>query len=87
MTVFKVTNIRTSSLGSWNLQFRRGLHGTLLTQIGESEVRVILPLSEGDIVVGRTRAQQITAMIVQGIKYRCRVAIIQGVRVAMILSA
>lgn len=50
-------------------------------------MRVILPLPEGDIVVGRTRAQQITAVIIQGIKYRCRVAIVQGVRVAVILSA
>lgn len=82
VTVFKMTNIRTSPLGSWNLQLRRGLHGTLLAQIREAEVRVILPLSEGDVVVGRTRAQQITAVIVQGIKYRCRVAIVQGVGVA-----
>lgn len=45
-------------------------------------MRVILSLPESDIVVGRTRAQQITAVIVQGIKYRCCVAIIQSVRVA-----
>lgn len=52
-------------------------------------MRVILSLSKGDIVVGRTRAQQITAVIVQGIKYRCCVAIVQSVRVAcaMVLSA
>lgn len=52
-------------------------------------MRVILPLSKDDVVIGRTRAQQISAVIVQGIKDRCRIAIVQGVRVArtMILSA
>lgn len=52
-------------------------------------MRVILSLPEGDVVVGRTRAQEICAVIVQGIKYRRRVAIIQGICVArtVILSA
>lgn len=45
-------------------------------------MRVILSFSEGDVIVGWTRAQEIGAVIVQGIKYRCRVAIIQGVCVA-----
>jgi len=72
-----------------DLQFCRGLHGTLLAQIRESEMRVILPLPEDNVVVGRTRTQQITAMIIQGIKYRRRVAIVEGIRVtrAVILSA
>jgi len=52
-------------------------------------MRIILSFSESDIVVGGTRAQQIAAMIVQGIEHRCCVAIVQGVRVAraVILSA
>lgn len=72
-----------------DLQFRRRLNGALLAQIREPEMRVIFPLPEGDVVVGWTRAQQIYAVIIQGIKDRCRVAIVQSVRVAraVILSA
>lgn len=47
-----------------NLQFCRRLDGTLLAQIREPEVRVILSLPEGDVVVGRTGAQQVCAVIV-----------------------
>lgn len=54
----------------------------MLAEIREPEMRVILSLPKGDVVVGRTRAQQITAVIIQGIKYRCYVAIVQSVRVA-----
>lgn len=89
VTIFKVNQPFARRFSNHEtLQFRRGLHGALLPQIREPEVRVIFSLSKGNIVVGRTRAQQITAVIVQGIKYRCCVAIVQSVRVAraMILS-
>lgn len=41
---------------AFNLQFRRRLYRTLLPQIREPEVRVILPFPKGDVVVRRTRA-------------------------------
>jgi hypothetical protein len=52
-------------------------------------MRIILSFSESDIVVGGTRAQQITAVIVQGVEHRRCVAIVQSIRVAraVILSA